>query len=164
MQQYQRLVQGAAQKVRARLARRRSDTATTPAALEKRIRDAQDTLKIIDTASAELNSTRASLKKGRKYAARAASLFLEISENISVEYAVWTFRLISKQEKRGKAYGPFTEQGLLTSAQLLGNTYEASKFAHETLGIGNSVVAVQRHIQRLMKSGDKKPKGKSRDK
>jgi hypothetical protein len=98
------------------------------------------------------------------YITAARMLFSEISEKLSAETAAWIFQLVSRRT-RSKTYDPPIEKALWFHASITGSTYQTAKFAHETCQIGQSVIAVQKHVQRLMKKpGDKKSKGKSRDK
>jgi hypothetical protein len=93
----------------------------------------------------------------------AETLFAEISENHSLELAVRIFQSLSKRA-RGKAYNRAIEKALCFHVEVTGSSYKTAKFAHETYRVGNSIAALQKHIQRLLKSDDKKFESKCRDK
>jgi hypothetical protein len=87
-----------------------------------------------------------------EYYLSARRLFNEISENLSPEIAASIFRSAMKR-KRGKSYDPVLEMALRLHARVKGS-HETARLAHETYGIGNSVGALQRHIQRLLAKSD----------
>jgi hypothetical protein len=80
-------------------------------------------------------------------------LFNEISENLSPETAASIFRFTMKKRKRGKSYDPVLEMALRLHARV-NSSHETARLAHETYRIGNSVGALQRHIQRLLAKSD----------
>ena len=99
---------------------------------------------------------RGGAEKVDEYYLSARRLFNEISENLSPETAASIFRFTMKR-KRGKSYDPVLDMALRLHARVKGS-HETARLAHETYRIGNSVGALQRHIQRLLaKSDDKKP-------
>ena len=100
---------------------------------------------------------RGGAEKVDEYYLSAHRLFNEISENLSPETAANIFRFTMKKRKRGKSYNPVLEMALRLHARVKGS-HETARLAHETYRIGNSVGALQRHIQRLLaKSDEKKP-------
>jgi hypothetical protein len=96
---------------------------------------------------------RGGAEKVDEYYLSARRLFNEISENLSPETAASIFRFTMKKRKRGKSYDPVLEMALRLHARV-NSSHETARLAHETYRIGNSVGALQRHIQRLLAKSD----------
>jgi hypothetical protein len=128
------------------------------------IQRSEDQQQRVDELIAWIRKRTDSLSKREEFELCAQILFMEICENIDAETAAIIFHAVSRR-KRSKMYSLAIERALCFHAKMTGSTYETAKFAHEEHQIGNSVVALQKHIQRLLaKSGDRKPRTKSRDK